>query len=514
MPDETRNSEQIPAQRAQSGSPPGEMVNKCDVVVAMTEEQDGVASDPRRESEVMSYADAGRPFHSVFGAISRRVSRSSVSHHRNQLAAAVLAGCMLVLLQGCGAPGSSPASASVTPSETPPPGAPTLTATPASYPTLGAPFEAVASSSGVVFVSTNANATSGSETGIQVFTPAGGGKLQPSCVNGLPSSLLSEGGALLDISFSPMEIDLAGALGSPGVIFFNVAALQACTATGVVVSQGPLASDEGSLAATVTPDGKYAFVANEYGVAPGATTRGNIGVVKLETDSNGDVTTGSTMIGQISTGGIAIAGILLSPDGTRVYATSEIAAAGTPASGGSNPILAHDGCVQGSGGSGSVNGLLTVIDVAEAEVNPGPSAVLATVDAGCSPVRMAESADESSLWVAARGDNRALDFSPSMLESNPDNSLLGYAPSGGAAPVGLCLFHNDELLAVANSNRFNTGVANLAILYVANPVSAGTIETVSTGVFPREVTVGADDSTLYLTDFGSDEIQVIETTVN
>ncbi|MGH9470326.1 MAG: hypothetical protein ACRD1N_08290 [Terriglobia bacterium] len=41
-------------------------------------------------------------------------------------------------------------------------------------------------------------------------------------------------------------------------------------------------------------------------------------------------------------------------------------------------------------------------------LSPGPAAVLATVDAGCSPVRMAESADKTVLWVSARGDNRVL----------------------------------------------------------------------------------------------------------
>jgi hypothetical protein len=42
----------------------------------------------------------------------------------------------------------------------------------------------------------------------------------------------------------------------------------------------------------LTPDGKYAFVSNEYGVASGATTEGNIGVVQLTYDANSDVTSG------------------------------------------------------------------------------------------------------------------------------------------------------------------------------------------------------------------------------
>ena len=133
--------------------------------------------------------------------------------------------------------------------------------------------------------------------------------------------------------------------------------------------------------------------------------------------------------------------------------TSEIAAPGTPASGRSNPLLARMGCTQGGGGS-QINALLTVIDVAAAGTAPGPSAVLATEDAGCSPVRMAESADRSTLWVAARGDNSVLAFSPSRLETDPNNAPLGYVSRGGDAPVGIALFQDDELLAVANSARF------------------------------------------------------------
>ncbi len=80
--------------------------------------------------------------------------------------------------------------------------------------------------------------------------------------------------------------------------------------------------------------------------------------------------------------------------------------------------------------------------------------------------------------------------------------------------MGIALFHNDQLLAVANSNRFNTGTANLAILFVAAPANAAVLQTVSTGLFPREVNVGADDATLYLTNFLSDSSQVIQTAVH
>ena len=67
------------------------------------------------------------------------------------------------------------------------------------------------------------------------------------------------------------------------------------------------------------------------------------------------------------------------------------------------------------------------------------------------------------LWVAARGDNRVLAFATRTLESNPDVALLGYADTGGTAPVGLALLAGGRLLAVANSNRFASPAAIRAI---------------------------------------------------
>jgi len=363
-------------------------------------------------------------------------------------------------------------------------------------------------SSGPVLVS-----VSGSQGGVQVFSPTATG-LTPTCINTLPSSLLSEGAAASNLTVFPTGTGLAAGVGSPGADFFNLAALETCTATSSVVSQGTIASDQGTQEVEITPDGKYAFVSNEYGVVPGTITEGNIGVVQLAYDSNGNVTTASTLLGQISTGGNAIAGMTLSPDGNRLYVTSEVAAASTSASGGSNPVLARSGCVQQAGGASNINGLLTVINVAKAESVPGSSAIAATVDAGCSPVRMSESQDNSTLWVAVRGDNRVLAFSTGMLELNANNALLGYADTGGTAPVGIRLFHGDHLLAVANSNRFGAGAsANATILSVAAIASDSVVETIPTGLFPREVSIGPDGSTLYLTNYDSDSLQVISTTV-
>ena len=143
---------------------------------------------------------------------------------------------------------------------------PTVTTSSITYPTVSAPFQAVVTGAGTVFVSV-------SGAGIQVFSPGAGG-LTSTCVNPLPSALLGEGAAVANLSLLPNGTDLAAGIGSAGAIFFNLAALDTCTAAGYVVSQGSVASDQGTLEVAVTPDGKYAFVSNEYGVAAGAATEG------------------------------------------------------------------------------------------------------------------------------------------------------------------------------------------------------------------------------------------------
>jgi len=142
--------------------------------------------------------------------------------------------------------------------------------------------------------------------------------------------------------------------------------------------------------------------------------------------------------------------------------------------------------------------------------------VISAVAAGCSPTRIAVTSDGGTLWVAARGDDRVLAFSAKKLESSPNEALLGHAGTGGEAPTGVTLIHKDKFLVVANSNRFGTADAsktNSVILDVSNPASASIALTLKTGDWPREVTAGSDDSTVYLTNYGSNTIQVIQTSV-
>ena len=194
-----------------------------------------------------------------------------------------------------------------------------VTASSVTYSTggYGSPFRALPLASGNVLVSVSA-ATSG----MLVFGPATGGGLQLSCFNYVRPQFVQDGASDFGMNLTPNGHGLAATLGVDGAIFYNLSTLQTCTSTGLQVSQGAVAADEGSFDVVMSPDGKYAFVANEYGVATGSTAEGNIGVVALQYDSTGLCRRGRWW-DRFRREDRRLRGAI-SPDGSRLYATSEV----------------------------------------------------------------------------------------------------------------------------------------------------------------------------------------------
>jgi DNA-binding beta-propeller fold protein YncE len=318
----------------------------------------------------------------------------------------------------------------------------------------------------------------------------------------------------MGLAITPDKSTLVVAAGDAGLrLFSRAAVMDGCRAIPIPVSLGSEASRQGSLDVAITPDGRYALVANEYGVmardASGQDVRGNIAIVALSYDAAG-MPTGGRLLNRIATGGAAIAGVALSPDGRRLYVTSEVARPGASAANGGVPTLAHGGCRQGDGPAQPF-GLLSAIDVSRAKAG-GAGAVVAATAAGCSPVRATVSPDGRTAWVAARGDDRVFAFSTDLLESDPAHALLGVGDIGGKAPVGLALFAGGKRMAVANSNRFGgaTAKGNLALLD-ADPRTPKPTASVPATYFPRSISVAEDGQTLFLTDFNGGQVQVVTT---
>ena len=429
------------------------------------------------------------------------------------------------------------------------------------YPTFGYPMKALVRANGDVLVSVSSNGgnnslMSNAISGIQVFSLNQYGFLENPCAKKTPQIFQARnanaGTQFFGMSSYPgFENSLGIAVEEDGVDFYTIRNISDCKTIEPFtnVSQPtnnlavyPIPSNKAPAVSSsfdmlFTQDGANAFVANEY--ADSIPTQGFIGVVgilKVSRNSLGEfngtaVIANNPYIGVPNSG--AIPGITLSQDGTRLYVTSEEA---SPSANGStlnqdptsskNPTLTGQRCYgQYKAGQAPVwNGLLTIIDVQKAIAGLGQAAIIKTIAAGCSPVRVVESSNGKTIWLTARGDNAVLAFDvATLLSNNPNNALLGKAYSGGSAPVGLALFNNDQLLAVANSNRFtpnNTpndpNITNVAVLDVRNPATASVVNTVSTSglnAFPRNITVGADGTTLYVTNFNVGVLQVISTAI-
>jgi len=479
------------------------------------------------------------------------------------------------------------------------------------YPTFGVPNDTlVTADDAYVLVSVS------EPTGVQVFrnpdftNPCGGQQILnfPQPIPG--STPPAPGGPLQAVDgmqFFPgsPQVSVGAAVEAHGAEFFRLASLTApCAVDGVVnVQQYPVKPNcnpqnlcsPGTFDIAVTPDGEYAFVANEYGLMPNGLNMGmggTIGVIRLERDDLGRFTSG-IQVGYIYVpGGNTIPGITMSHDGKYLYVTCEGSADGinpqtlnpyrdptNVRSTANGPVLCPgcrtnaQKCDNESKGRNANNGLLTIIDVAKATSGMGQASIIMSIASACSPVRAVETEDGQYLFVAARGLNKELPpqqgtsgyqilaFDVSKLVSrgglnntgldpsssstsprstptprprpspnSPNDALVGKGDSGGTAPVGIALFgNNDNLLAVANSNRFYNNsecvnpppgappcTASVAILDVSNPAAPAVQQIIpnANDAFPRNVTVGPDGTTLYVPNANARLLEVITTNAN
>lgn len=365
-----------------------------------------------------------------------------------------------------------------------------------SYGTSGHPVEAYATADEQYVLVTVASPGRGS--GIEVF------RNDRDKLKQVAFQPLGQQGAQ-GIVLIPKTRTLAVGVSNAGVAFLSLDEAIRGKAQPKVLPQGE-GSGSGYLA--VSPDGKYLFVANEYG------QRGNIGVVALQPDAQGNIHPAT--LAHIPTM-FTTPGVTISADGSRVYAVGEVTRADIAARipGHGVPELERSGCVQGRPDRPAANGVLYAIDVAKAaalrpEAAPEEvrRAVVAFSDAGCSPVREAMAAD-GTLYVTARGDNAVLAFDAAKLENDRGHSFLRSIPSGGVAPVGLRLSADGKTLVVANSNRFEGGAGKLTVFDVSDPAKPVLKQTIKTGAFPRNIVTAPDGKTMYATVFSDDQLLVL-----
>jgi DNA-binding beta-propeller fold protein YncE len=249
---------------------------------------------------------------------------------------------------------------------------------------------------------------------------------------------------------------------------------------GTLEDQAHRGQGGGAIEVTSSPDGRYAFVSIEYGDRVAVYDLGAALADRFRRPSY----VGSVPLGR------AVVGMAVSPDGHWLYATSELAAAAR---------------APGFGGT------LSVISLGEAEHDPA-GAVVATVPAHCSPVRVVVSRDGGTVWVTARESNQLLAFSAARLRSDPAHALLA-AVRVGEAPVGLALLAGGKRVIVADSNRFAAPGAHSALTVVdvaaARAHRPAVVGTIPAGSFPREMSLEQSGNTLLVSNFGSGQLEAV-----
>ncbi|XXG95659.1 hypothetical protein Hte_001928 [Hypoxylon texense] len=239
---------------------------------------------------------------------------------------------------------------------------------------------------------------------------------------------------------------------------------------------------------TVSPDDEYAFVMQEYGT--NATRhRGTVEVFQIHRSRNGSVY--GTNKGYAALG-YAVVGTELSRDGRRMYATSEVTGASTSPN--------------------ETQGTLSVLDVAALKTDPA-GALLRTVDAGCSPVRVALSPDGRHVWVTARLSNKLLAFDAAKLDSGHPEGALEASVQVGTSPVGVAVVNNGRHIITADSDRFGYANATTGLTVVDVEAALGGAQVfprIPTGLFPREFAVSPDGRTLLVSQYDSQAIQAVD----
>jgi len=363
----------------------------------------------------------------------------------------------------------------------------------ATLPVPGAPFGVAATPDGRwAFAALSVGASSPSVEVLRL-----GGALAPTVVRDIPVS-----GEPVGEAITPDGKYLLVADDDDGAAVISVARAEAGT-PGAVLGTLHAPGGGGAIEVAFSPDGRFAFVTLEQSESAAVF---NLGAALSRGFGPNDY------VGTIPLG-LAPVGITASPDGRWLYATSE---EGTAAlrraipSPGTTTSPASPAPVPGTT-PGELPGTLTVINLRRAETDP-PASVVASVAAGCQPVRVITSAGGSQVWVTVRASDDLLCFSAARLTTDPSGALVA-AVRVGAAPVGLAAVRDGSLLVVADSDQYATtspnselDVVNVAAALAGRPAVVGHIPA---GVFPRDMTL-APDGRLLVSNYSSNNLEAVD----
>jgi len=254
----------------------------------------------------------------------------------------------------------------------------------------------------------------------------------------------------------------------------------------------------GRIYASATRDDRFVFVADERAQTITVVDLAKAFATKFSA---------SAIVGKIPTGMLPIS-VTLSSDDKIMYATSERA----------SPAMRWPAECKREGAAAdttpvSPQGAIHVVDVDRARTDPA-HAVLASVPAGCSAVRLVLSPDGERAYVTARNSDALMVFDTRALRNDPTHALVARVPVG-TAPVGVAVVDSGRKVIVTNSNRFAGSANDRQTLTVVDASrvrggAAAIMGSIPAGAFPREMRVTADGRALIVTNFASSQIELID----
>jgi DNA-binding beta-propeller fold protein YncE len=107
-----------------------------------------------------------------------------------------------------------------------------------------------------------------------------------------------------------------------------------------------------------------------------------------------------------------------------------------------------------------------------------------------------------------------LAFDTNAIRTNPEHALVGKVPVG-SSPVGVAVANDGKLVLVSNSNRFasdQTVRQTLTVIDAARATEgqAAVVGSVPAGIFPREFGHSPDGRTVFVANYNSSELEVID----
>jgi DNA-binding beta-propeller fold protein YncE len=255
----------------------------------------------------------------------------------------------------------------------------------------------------------------------------------------------------------------------------------------------------GSVYVNTTADDRFLFVSDE--------NVETVTVINLER-ARAEGFKETTIVGKIPVGVAPIA-LTFSPDGRWLYTTSQRAPENLKW-----PIECKpEGADLATAQPRFPQGAIHVVDVAKAMTDP-PHAVVANIRGGCSPVRMAISPDGGRVYVTARNNNALLAFDTAKFQTDAEHARVGTVPVG-SSPVGVAVVNDGRQVVVTNSNRFardQTARQTLTVIDAARvgDGQAAILGSVAAGIFPREFGQSPDRQTLFVANYNSSELEVID----